>query len=176
MKTFDERQNWALSACRRAQMRLTPVRGAILRFLAQRRLPASMEMITQAEGVRGECDMTTVFRTLMLFKEAELIRLVSLPRKSSCFVLNVPGENAHFLICRRCGCVTETTLPGSVLEEIEQVALRHGFCPAPPDCEIHGLCEACQTALKGQTVPSKLSCGCSSSTRRKSQANSFLKP
>ena len=87
MKTFKERSAWAISSCRKAGMRLTPAREAILSFLAQRRTPASLEMISQAEGVRGQCDATTVYRTLMLFKDAELVRVVGTPRKTSYFVL-----------------------------------------------------------------------------------------
>jgi len=156
MKTFKERREWAISSCRKAQMRLTSVREAILSFLAQRRTPASLEMVSQADGVRGQCDSTTVYRTLMMFKEAELIRLVGTPRKASYFVLNTPGDSAHFLICRRCGCVTELPLPDPMSVEIGRIASASGFSPTPQDCEIHGLCVSCQTALKTQVVPSKL--------------------
>ena len=106
-----------MTSCRKARMRLTSVRTAILSFLAQRRTPASLEMISLADGVRGECDTTTVYRTLMMFKDAELIRLVGTPRKASYFVLNAPGDSAHFLICRRCGCVTELPLPDPMSAE-----------------------------------------------------------
>ena len=106
MKTFKERCAWAISSCRKARMRLTPAREAILSFLAQQRTPASLEMVSQADGVRGRCDATTVYRTLMLFKEAELVRVVGTPRKASYFVLNAPGDSVHFLICHDCGCVS----------------------------------------------------------------------
>jgi len=137
-------------------MRLTPVRTAILSFLAQRRTPASLEMISLADGVRGQCDTTTVYRTLMMFKDAELIRLVGTPRKASYFVLNAPGDSTHFLICRRCGRVTELPLPTPVSAEIGRIASSRGFSPTPQDCEVHGLCKSCQADLKTQVVPSKL--------------------
>jgi Fe2+ or Zn2+ uptake regulation protein len=156
MKNFKERRAWAMASCRKARMRLTPVRKAILSFLAQRRTPASLEMISRADGVRGKCDSTTVYRTLMMFKEAELIRLVGTPRKASYFVLNAPGDSAHFLICRRCGCVVELPLPDPLSAEIGRLASVRGFSPAPSDCEVHGLCENCQAALKTQILPSKL--------------------
>jgi Fe2+ or Zn2+ uptake regulation protein len=156
MKTFKERCAWTVSSCRKAGMRLTPVREAILRFLARQRTPASLEMVSQAEGVRGKCDATTVYRTLMMFKEAELVRLVGTPRKASYFVLNAPGDSAHFLICRRCGCVTELPLPDPMSAEIGRIASSCGFSPTPSDCEVHGLCENCQAALKTQVMPSKL--------------------
>jgi len=156
MKTFKERRAWAISSCRKAQMRLTPVRMAILSFLAQQRAPASLEMISLADGVRGQCDSTTVYRTLMMFKEAEIVRLVGTPRKASYFVLNAPGDSAHFLICRRCGFVTELPLPERMAAEIGRIASSRSFSPTPSDCEVHGLCENCKATLKTQVMPSKL--------------------
>jgi len=156
MKTFKERQAWAILSCRKAQMRLTPVRESILSFLAQQRLPATLGMILQAGGVRGKCDETTVYRTLMMFKEAELVRLVGTPRKASCFVLNVPGDSANFLICRRCGCISELSLPRPMSAEIGRIASARGFSPTQQDCAIHGLCAGCQAESKKQVAPSKL--------------------
>jgi len=156
MKTSKERRAWAMASCRKARMRLTSVRTAILSFLAQQRTPVSLEMISLANGVRGRCDPTTVYRTLMMFKEAELVRLVGTPRKASYFALNAPGDSAHFLMCRRCGCVNELPLPDTVSAEIERIASARGFSPMPQDCEIHGLCVNCQAALKTQVMPSKL--------------------
>jgi Fe2+ or Zn2+ uptake regulation protein len=156
MKTFKQRRAWAISSCRKAQMRLTPAREAILSFLAQRRTPANLEMVSQAQHVLGQCDSTTVYRTLMLFKEAELVRLVGTPSKASYFVLNVPGDSAHFLICRRCGCVSEMLLPDPTLAEIGRFASSHGFSPTPVDCEVQGLCENCRATVKTQIAPAKL--------------------
>ena len=156
MKPIKERHKWAMSSCRKAQMRLTPVREAILLFLAQRRTPASLEMISQVDGVQGQCDVTTVYRTLMMFKEAAIVRLAGTPRKASYFVLNVPGDTVHLLICNQCGCVTELPLPDAVSAEIKRIASAQGFSPKPQDCEVYGLCSSCQAANKTQVMPSKL--------------------
>ena len=147
---------WAMASCRKARMRLTPVRTAILSFLAQRRTPASLEMISRADGVPGQCNATTVYRTLRMFQEAELIRLIGTPRKASYFVLNAPGDCAHFLICRGRGCVVELPLPDLLSAEIGRLASARGFSPVPADCEVHGQCEACRAARKTQIMPSKL--------------------
>jgi len=167
MKTSKERRAWAISCCRKARMRLTPVRAAILSFLAQLRTPASLEMVSRADGVRGQCDATTVYRTLMLFQEADLIRLVGTPRKASYFVLNAPGDSAHFLICRGCGCVVELPLPDPLSAEIGRLASARGFSPMPADCEVHGQCEACRAARKTQIMPSKLPVRVNPSTARR---------
>ena len=156
VKTAQERLAWATAACRDARIRLTPVREAILSFLARQRMPATLEMVSHADGVQDHCDATTVYRTLMLFKEADLVRLVGTPRKLSHFVLNVPGENNYFLICRRCGCIAEMPLSQPTAIAIQQVAEAQGFAPTRQDCEVYGLCETCQSATRTQIVPSKL--------------------
>jgi Fe2+ or Zn2+ uptake regulation protein len=159
MKNMEQRLLWATTSCRHAQMRLTPVRKAILSFLARRRLPATLEKISQADGVRGQCDATTVYRTLMMFKEANLVRLVGTLRKVSCFVLNVPGDAIHLLICQHCDSITELPLPAAVSAEIERIASTQGFSSRPPDCEVYGLCASCQATHNTQVMPSKLIVG-----------------
>jgi Fe2+ or Zn2+ uptake regulation protein len=144
MKTTEQRLVWALEVCRQMQLRMTTVRRAILVFLAQRRTPAGLEMIAQAEGVRGHCDTTTVYRTLMMFKEAGLVRSVGTPRKASYFVLNVPGESNHFLICQQCGQMAE--LPAlQVLTALDkQVMEQKGYSAVYHELEVYGICPDCR--------------------------------
>lgn len=149
-------------------MRITPVREAILCFLARHRMPASLEMVSLADGVKGKCNSTTVYRTLMMFKEAELVRLVPTPQKASCFVLNVPDEMANFLICRQCGCVAELPLPHAMSDEIKRLASARGFSRAPQECEIHGLCGSCQMERSTHVPPSKLGIAGKTKLRRSS--------
>jgi len=157
MKTREERLAWALETCRRMQWRMTPVRRAILSFLADRRTPGTLEVIAGAEGVHNCCDATTVYRTLMMFKEAELVRLVGTARKNSCFLLNLPGESGSFLICRSCGEIVELKLPPDLAERISLISIGHGFVPTRQDYEVHGLCQKCQTRLQNKVIPAKLS-------------------
>jgi Fe2+ or Zn2+ uptake regulation protein len=137
-------------------MRLTPLRQAMLAFLATQRMPVSLEMIAQADGVRGQCDATTVYRTQALFKAADIVRQVGTPGKVSLFLLNVPEETRQFLICRRCGCIKEMALPDQVIESIREVATFHGFSSPWQDYEIYGLCPACAAATRDQIRASKL--------------------
>ncbi|HTR43308.1 MAG TPA: transcriptional repressor [Pseudomonadales bacterium] len=156
MKTFKKRHSWAVLSCRKAGMRLTPVREAILLFLAQQRLPASLEMVSRADGVKGQCDSTTVYRTLIMFKEAELVRLIPTLRKANYFVLNAPGDKIHFLFCRDCGCIIELPLPDPMSAEIGRIASECGFSSELQECEVYGLCVRCQESHKTRIVPSKL--------------------
>jgi Fe2+ or Zn2+ uptake regulation protein len=154
MKTTEERLAWSLDVCRQMQLRMTPVRQAILWFLALHRTPTSLETIEHADGVRGHCNATTVYRTLMLFKEAALVRLIGTPRKVSYFVLNVPEESNHFLICQQCGQMAElpalqvlTALDKQVMEQKGYVAVYH-------ELEVYGICPTCRTkSPAGATTP-----------------------
>ena len=172
MKTFQQRYQWAMQSCRKAGMRITPIREAILSFLAQHYLPANLEMVAEAEGVIGRCDSTTVFRTLTMFKQAEFVRTVHTPAKSRYFVLNIPGDNLNFLICRECGCVTELPLSSPMKAKIERIALARGFSATSQNCEVHGLCTNCQSTRKTQVPPSKLISGAGSKSRANRRAAS----
>jgi Fe2+ or Zn2+ uptake regulation protein len=144
MKAGEERLAWALEVCQRIQLRMTPLRRAILSFLATRRMPASLDMIEQAEGVQGHCDATTVYRTLMMFKEAELVRLVGTPHKVSHFVLNVPGESNHFLICQRCGQMGELPALEALTSLDRQVVEEKGYSAVYHELEVYGTCPSCR--------------------------------
>lgn len=144
MKDASQRLAWALGVCRGLHMRLTPARDKILAFLATQRMPVSLQTVTDSEGLRGECNATTVYRTLMLLRGVEVIRQVGLPDKVSFFVLNVPGENNHFLICRNCAAITE--LPaGAHCEGLEPgIARQHGYAQLYHELQFFGICPTCQ--------------------------------
>ncbi len=104
----------------------------------------SLEALADAEGVRGRCNAATVYRALMLFKEVEVIRQVSLPNRASYFVLNVPGESSHYLICRTCGAVNELPACCGLAEMERHIAAHHGYKVMHHDLEFFGICPACQ--------------------------------
>ena len=152
MKNSAERLEWALKRCERSHVRMTSVRAAILGFLSQQRKPVNLDAISQAAGVRGQYDATTVYRTLMVFKDAGLVRCVGMLRKTSHFVLSVPGDVGHFLVCERCGAVAELELSPAVLAGLERLALEHGFAASGQCMDLHGVCRACEDAAR-RTVP-----------------------
>ncbi len=164
MNTAHQDYIWAISVCSAAQMRVTPVRRAILEFLASSHVPVTLETISASQGVSGHCDMTTVYRTLMLFKEADIVRLVGSSRRESFFCLNVPGRNNHFLICRECGQTSVLRLPERTADEVAAAAAASGFSPTKQDYEVHGLCNHCQSARHSARLPSKFPIACGSSS------------
>ncbi len=139
-----QRLAWALEVCAAHQMRLTPVRATILQHLAASHAPLSLEDLAKGEKVRGACDVATVYRTLMVLRELEVIRQVSLPNKISYYVLNIPGESTHFLVCGCCGELK--VLPSSACEHTleHEVAAGHGYARLRHESLFVGICPACQ--------------------------------
>ncbi|MCW5553596.1 MAG: transcriptional repressor [Verrucomicrobiae bacterium] len=144
MKSSGERFAWACEACRKAQVRLTPNRERMLAVLAEQRLPMSLEALAGTESLRGCCNVATVYRALMLFKEVEVTRQVSLPNRISYFVLNVPGESSHYLICRVCGAVKELGACCGFGEMERHISEQHGYQVMHHDLGFFGVCPACQ--------------------------------
>jgi Fe2+ or Zn2+ uptake regulation protein len=88
----------------------------------------------------------------MVFKDVGLVRCVGMLRKTSHFVLSVPGDVSHFLVCERCGTVEELELSPSVLAGLERLALEHGFAASGQCMDLHGVCRACEEAAR-RTIP-----------------------
>ena len=141
----EARLAWAHNKCRTAQVRVTPIREKILAILAEHRIPMSLEAVAQTEGIHGKCDAATVYRAVMLFKEIGVVRQVILTNKSSYFVLNQPGESTQFLICRRCGTLTELPEGREIAQVQEEVAQRSGYSKLEHEVMFFGLCPRCQT-------------------------------
>lgn len=139
-----DRLEWALGICRKLKVRPTPIRQALLEFLAAQRVPVRLQTVVSAPGISGRFDAATAYRTLMLFHETEVIRQVGLPEKARFFVLNAPGDNYHFLICKTCGSITE--LPaGDHCQSLEHdVAATHGFVQLYHELQFFGICPECQ--------------------------------
>ena len=153
MKTSGERLAWALTTCQQLQVRMTPVRSAILTYLSEQRTPVGLVQIAEAQGVKHRCNGTTVYRTLMMFKEANLARLVGTVGKTAQYVLNFPEDSSHFLICDRCGAVVELEIPSNTQAAIRRLAIEHGFSGKGEHLEVQGLCQRCaNSGLKSGTT------------------------
>lgn len=155
MKT-SSRYDWAVEQLRQAQVRLTPVRERVLKLLAGRQAPLTLQEISVSEELADQFDDATVYRTLVLLVELELARQLHLRDRATCFVLNFPGECLNFLICRCCGVVTP--IPhGEEMHKLEQqVASLHGYSQLTHELELYGICPACHEHQQSCVKPSKL--------------------
>jgi Fe2+ or Zn2+ uptake regulation protein len=145
--TVAQRLAWAVGLCERSGLRLTATRRAVLGIFATERTPINLDAVAHAEGVRGRCDATTVYRTLVLLCEAGVLRQIHLRSKSSFFALNMPGEAHDHLICRRCGAVKCLPALASLDQLARELAAAYDFADVRHDLEFHGLCPACRKAV-----------------------------
>ena len=150
---------WALQQLRHCHVRVTPVRERVLRFLAHRAVPATLNEISGSGELARQFDDATVYRTLVLLVELELARQLQFRDRATCFVLNAPGEHFHYLVCRYCGAIT----PIAHSEELhlleDQITAQHGYTGLTHELELYGVCPACQEHMQTCCRPSKLQSG-----------------
>jgi Fe2+ or Zn2+ uptake regulation protein len=156
MTTPAERLAWAMSFCKKAQLRMTLAREKILGYLAAHATPVNLDAITQADEIQGHCDATTVYRTLMLLKELDVVRQVSVRHKVRYFVLNLPDETRAYLICRCCGAVAKLPELKSVLDLERQVSHASGYASVYHELELYGICPKCQESGRWSRPSAKL--------------------
>jgi len=147
---------WALEHLRRSHVRVTPVRERVLRFLAHRAVPATLNDISGGSELAQQFDDATVYRTLVLLVELEVARQLQFRDRSTCFVLNVPGECFSFLVCRCCGAITPIPHGEEMHILEEQMTALHGYTGLTHELELYGICPACQEHTHTCGKPSKL--------------------
>jgi Fe2+ or Zn2+ uptake regulation protein len=159
MNEKDQRLDWALNRCRALQLRLTRSRRVVLECLAARHLPATLDMILQAQQPEDVSDPATVYRTLMLLKEAEVVRSVGTVNKAAYYLLNAPGQHVHFLICRRCGDIKALPCCGQLDALHNTISSSEGYSRLYHDLTFYGICPKCQ-GQEDEAFPSKLPVRC----------------
>ena len=148
--------DWALDKLRKAQVRLTPVRERVLAFLARMPVPTTLQGIGSSEELANQFDDATVYRTLVLFVELEIVRQLQFQGRQTHFLLNTPGECFSFLICRCCGSITR--IPhGAAIHKLEhEMSALHGFTNMTHELELFRTCPACQEHEHSCQKPTKL--------------------
>ena len=139
--------------CRERGVRLTDQRRRVLEILcaADRPIGAYQILESMAEGRRVPAP-PTVYRALdFLLSHGLAHRLESLHAYVGCAH---PGEPhaGQFLICDRCGGVTELDDAG-LARRLTSLARGTGFRPARPVVELIGTCAACAHSDAGSIGP-----------------------
>ena len=136
----------AVEACRRAGLRKTAAREAILAFLDKRGAPVTLSMVAEDPEIAEGCDPATVFRILQKIEEIGVVRRIWLHERTPYYVLAEAGRHNDYVLCVGCGKVEATGLacPARAMEE--EVAGRLGYASVRHELGFYGLCPACQTA------------------------------
>lgn len=123
--------------------RLTPQREMVLSAMHDiEGLATADEIYTRVQGQSSAVDISTVYRTLELLQEFQLVACVDAGDGQRRYeLLGVHGPHLH-LVCQACGQVTGIDLQeGQPLAR--QLQDRYGFVTDLDHLSISGLCRTC---------------------------------
>ena len=120
--------------------RLTAPRRAVLDAVARTNHPFTIEELNDRLPNIGRA---TVFRTIKLLQELEIVCRVPLEDGGIRYEHSRSGHHHHHLICGECGSVTEFSDP-ALDEAIEQNAATAGFALGNHSTELYGCCARCR--------------------------------
>ena len=125
--------------------KLTGPRLAILELLAREKGHFSVAAIYSRTRLENQgIGIATVYRTVELFLEKGILRVLTRKDSQPVFELNRPGDHHHHLICKSCGRITEFDSCNFQLitGEIEKAT---GFKIEEHTLEAYGLCPKCSS-------------------------------
>lgn len=137
----------AAHACQGRGAQLTPLRRTVLGLVLESPRPVgAYALLDLLKADRAGAAPPTVYRALDFLLEQRLVhRLEKLNAFVACHVHDCGADHEHpaqFLICDRCGEVTELEEP-QVSRALDAAASRAGFRPTRATVEIEGTCARC---------------------------------
>ena len=103
--------------------------------------PEALHQLIKERHPELKIGIATVYRTLSLLEEAELVTSLSFGSQGKKYELGAKEHHDH-MICTVCGSITEF-----VDEEIEKrqriITKRHGFTMSDHSMQIYGICADC---------------------------------
>lgn len=125
-------------------LRFTEPRRAVLAALAEAQAPLSPQSIHErtAEN-QADISLVSVYRTLDLLAEFDLVRRVHGPNGCHGYVLASPGHH-HSLVCEQCGQAVEFSGTGDLNALLESIENQTGFQIKDHLLQLSGLCPNCQ--------------------------------
>lgn len=123
--------------------RLTPQRHAVLKVIADSHDHLTPEAIyNKAHLKHKNIGLVTVYRTLDLLSELNLVCRVHSPEGCRSYMMRRPTEHHHHLICSGCGKVVDFT--NCSLADLEESLVQDtGFNINGHLLEFYGLCPDC---------------------------------
>jgi Fe2+ or Zn2+ uptake regulation protein len=119
-------------------------RRAVVRVLQESGAPLPPQRVwEQGQRIHPDLGLVTVYRTLALLAELDLVRRVH--RDDGChgYVMASPGHR-HHIVCQRCGGVVEFPGGDDIHALIERVEVRTGYRVEDHLLQLFGLCPKCQ--------------------------------
>jgi Fur family peroxide stress response transcriptional regulator len=131
---------------RRAGLRSTPQRQAIVRVVMAANHPTVAQVYDEVRREFPTIGLATVYNTLHTMTERGVVRELPFVNATR-FDGNVePHAN---LVCRSCGTIYDSSACDDLMEQLRRrVASEQGFLPEMERIDVYGLCSACAPAAK----------------------------
>lgn len=133
----------ASAICTEKAVRFTPLRKRVLELLWSSHKPAkAYDILDLLRAEDKSAKPSTVYRTLEFLQEVGLAHKVD---SLNAYVGCTHPENTHncqFMICRKCGNISESSSP-DIWDAVTKNAKLHHFHVERQVIEIHGICEEC---------------------------------
>lgn len=137
----------AETLCRQRGARLTAQRRQVLEIICRADRPLGAYEILERLPDGGRAAPPTVYRALEFLLEQGLVhKLETLHAFIGCTHPEHP-HSSQFLICARCGEVTELE-DGGIAGGLRAAARASGFTPSRPVVEVLGTCAGCAVAVE----------------------------
>ena len=126
--------------------KLTPQRHVVLKVIASSKDHLTPEAIYGKARLKNpDIGLVTVYRTLDLLSELNLVCRVHAPEGCRSYMMRRPTEHHHHLICSQCGRVVDFT--DCTLADLEQkLSQETNFDINGHLLEFYGLCPDCRPA------------------------------
>lgn len=132
----------AIGELKKANIRITPQRRAILEFMIEHRVHPTADEIYRALADRfPNMSVATVYNNLRLFVRLGFVQELNYGDASSRF--DFGSQHHYHAICNKCGKIVDFFYPG--LEDVEMAAGKlTGFEIEEHRLEVYGICPECQ--------------------------------
>jgi len=134
-------------ALRRHGYKLTRQRRAVVEALSTstcRLTPA--ELYARVHAMAPDVGLVTVYRTLRLLLDLDLICEISIDGRQPTYLLRRPTEHHHHIVCTSCGRVVDFT--SDAIEMLaRQLASETGYLVRSHVLEFSGTCPACRKRI-----------------------------
>lgn len=142
LESIEHELEESIAALRKAGIRITPQRQAIIRYLiTSHSHPTADEIYHALSPDFPNISVATIYNNLRVFKSIGIVKELTYGDASSRFDFNT--HNHYHVICEKCGKIVDFHYPQ--LDEVEQLA-QHitEFDVTHHRMEIYGLCKECK--------------------------------
>lgn len=144
MQNQDQRKHdlFIIQVLRNKGYKATPQRIAVCKTaLSSKEHPSVEKIYNEVKKTYPTVSLATVYKTLHILKENQLIQELNMPQGETRFDPNL--ESHVNLVCTKCGKIQNVDDP-DLKAVLKKVNLKTNFSPASQRVDVYGLCENCQ--------------------------------